>query len=125
MPHDFFPVNLSLDGDLAEARFWGSRRSPAFSISNSTRSQALPFESRGLRVRLLIHFHSVIDSCLFRSEELFYQLGLRQFGNYARLKLEPPPPIRHLVRLAVRAESERWKECGLDIEADEVVDVSL
>ncbi|KAL5476803.1 MLH1 [Sanghuangporus weigelae] len=56
------------------------------------------------------------------AEELFYQLGLRQFGNYARLKLEPPPPIRHLVRLAVRTENERWKECGLDIEADEVVE---
>ncbi|EJD05496.1 DNA mismatch repair protein MutL [Fomitiporia mediterranea MF3/22] len=56
------------------------------------------------------------------AEELFYQLGLRQFGNYSRMKLEPPPPIRHLVQLAVRTENERWKATGLDIEADEVVD---
>lgn len=41
------------------------------------------------------------------------------------MKLEPAPPIRHLVQLAVRAENERWKSEGLDIEADEVVDVSL
>jgi len=38
------------------------------------------------------------------SEELFYQLGLRQFGNFNRLKLEPPPPLRAMVKLAVDAE---------------------
>ncbi|PSR71450.1 hypothetical protein PHLCEN_2v12717 [Hermanssonia centrifuga] len=38
------------------------------------------------------------------SEELFYQLGLRQFGNYTRIKLDPPPPLRMLVRIAVEAE---------------------
>ncbi|KAI5120891.1 hypothetical protein M0805_002991 [Coniferiporia weirii] len=56
------------------------------------------------------------------AEELFYQLGLRQFGNFARLKLEPPPPIRHLVRLAVHTEDGRWKACGLALEEEEVVD---
>lgn len=55
-------------------------------------------------------------------EELFYQLGVRQFGNFARLKLEPPPPIRHLIGLAVSAEGDRWKAAGLDLEKDEVVD---
>ncbi|PAV19137.1 DNA mismatch repair [Pyrrhoderma noxium] len=55
------------------------------------------------------------------AEELFYQLGLRQFGNYARIKLEPQPPIRHLIQLAVRTEEKRWKKCGLDLEEDEVV----
>jgi len=39
-------------------------------------------------------------------EEFFYQLGLRQFGNYNRLRLEPPPPIRTLVKLAVDAEPD-------------------
>lgn len=39
------------------------------------------------------------------------------------MKLDPPPPIKHLIRLAVLAEDERWKSCGLDLEADEVVDV--
>ena len=37
-------------------------------------------------------------------EELFYQLGLRQFGDFNRIKLEPPPPLRTLVTLAVDAE---------------------
>ena len=37
-------------------------------------------------------------------EEFFYQLGLRQFGNYNRLRLEPPPAIQTLVKLAVEAE---------------------
>ena len=37
-------------------------------------------------------------------EELFYQLALRQFGNFKRIKLEPPPPLRTLVTLAVEAE---------------------
>ena len=38
------------------------------------------------------------------SEEFFYQLGLRQFGNYHRIKLDPAPALRTLVRLAVNAE---------------------
>ena len=42
-----------------------------------------------------------VDLC---REELFYQLGLRQFGDFSRLKLEPPPPLRVVVRLAVDAE---------------------
>jgi hypothetical protein len=40
----------------------------------------------------------------FGREELFYQLGLRQFGNFARLKLDPPAPLRALITLAVDAE---------------------
>lgn len=38
------------------------------------------------------------------SEALFYSLGLRQFGDFSRLKLEPPPPLRALIALAVEAE---------------------
>jgi DNA mismatch repair protein MLH1 len=37
-------------------------------------------------------------------EELFYQLGVRQFGDFSRLKLEPAPPLRTLVALAVEVE---------------------
>lgn len=55
------------------------------------------------------------------SAELFYQLGLRQFGNFARIRLDPPPELRMLVALAVDAE-EGVKEGGLD--RDAVVDVS-
>lgn len=35
---------------------------------------------------------------------MLYQLGLRQFGNFARLKLDPPAPLRALITLAVGAE---------------------
>jgi hypothetical protein len=59
------------------------------------------------------------------SEELFYQLGLRQFGNFHRLKLEPPPSIKTLIRLAVRTESGRWKESGINMEEEAVVEVSF
>ena len=38
------------------------------------------------------------------SEELFYQLGLRQFNNFAKFRLEPAPPLRKLVSIAVDAE---------------------
>ncbi|KIK70163.1 hypothetical protein GYMLUDRAFT_34643 [Collybiopsis luxurians FD-317 M1] len=38
------------------------------------------------------------------AEELFYQLGLRQFGDFSRLKLEPPPTLRDLLKIAVDAE---------------------
>ncbi|KAL6300791.1 DNA binding protein [Sparassis latifolia] len=38
------------------------------------------------------------------AEELFYQLGLRQFGNYSRIRLDPPPDLRTLVALAVDVE---------------------
>ncbi|KAJ3514094.1 hypothetical protein NLJ89_g2573 [Agrocybe chaxingu] len=38
------------------------------------------------------------------AEELFYQLGLRQFGDFSRIKLEPAPSIRTLLQIAVDAE---------------------
>ncbi|KAJ3866490.1 histidine kinase-like ATPase [Lentinula novae-zelandiae] len=38
------------------------------------------------------------------AEELFYQLGLRHFGDFSRLKLEPSPSLRELVKIAVDAE---------------------
>ncbi|KAJ7052919.1 DNA mismatch repair protein MutL [Mycena amicta] len=46
------------------------------------------------------------------AEELFYQLGLRQFGNFNRLKLQPPPPLRKLMVIAVELE-ETTEESGL------------
>ncbi|KAG8981345.1 DNA mismatch repair protein, partial [Tulasnella sp. 427] len=50
------------------------------------------------------------------AEEMFYQLGVRQFGNFGRIKLEPPPPLSHLIRLAVEAEGERVKESGMSVD---------
>ncbi|KAJ7207096.1 histidine kinase-like ATPase [Mycena pura] len=46
------------------------------------------------------------------AEELFYQLALRQFGNFSRLKLEPAPPLRTLVEIAVEQENTT-EESGL------------
>ncbi|KAL8279423.1 hypothetical protein RQP46_008235 [Phenoliferia psychrophenolica] len=39
------------------------------------------------------------------AEELFYQLGLRQFGRFVRIKLKPSPPLKDLVRLAVERDA--------------------
>ncbi|KAG8762754.1 DNA mismatch repair protein [Ceratobasidium sp. 423] len=47
------------------------------------------------------------------AEELFYQLGLRQFGNFSSLKLSPPPPLQELVHLAVEDNTDIHK-AGLD-----------
>lgn len=38
------------------------------------------------------------------AEELFYQLGLRQFGDFSRIKLEPPPSLRSIIEIAVNAD---------------------
>uniref|UniRef100_A0A8H8CGK4 DNA mismatch repair protein S5 domain-containing protein n=1 Tax=Psilocybe cubensis TaxID=181762 RepID=A0A8H8CGK4_PSICU len=38
------------------------------------------------------------------AEELFYQLGLRQFGDMSRIKLDPAPSLHELVQIAVDAE---------------------
>ncbi|KAI0053206.1 DNA mismatch repair protein MutL [Auriscalpium vulgare] len=58
------------------------------------------------------------------AEELFYQLGLRQFGNFPRLKLYPAPPIRTLIALAVDAEDgvRRSSLSKADI-IDSIVDI--
>ncbi|KAI5476391.1 DNA mismatch repair protein MLH1 [Pseudohyphozyma bogoriensis] len=41
------------------------------------------------------------------SEELFYQLGLRQFGRFVRIKLRPAPSLKELLKLAVESEGGR------------------
>ncbi|KAI0646384.1 DNA mismatch repair protein MutL [Trametes meyenii] len=56
--------------------------------------------------------------------ELFYQLGLRQFGNLPRIRLDPPPELRALVVLALDAE-EGVEESGMskaDV-ADRIADM--
>jgi DNA mismatch repair protein MLH1 len=61
-------------------------------------------------------------SYTYYSEEFFYQLGLRQFGNFHRVQLEPPPPLRDLIKLAVVAD-QQFNESGMEINAG--VEVSL
>jgi DNA mismatch repair protein MLH1 len=51
---------------------------------------------------------------------MFYQLGLRQFGNFNRFRLDPPAPLRTLISFAVEAEHE-IEQNGLKKES--VVDV--
>ncbi|CAH7666286.1 hypothetical protein PPACK8108_LOCUS626 [Phakopsora pachyrhizi] len=41
-------------------------------------------------------------------EELFYQLALKQFGVYDRIKLEPSPSIKKLVELAIEGEQSDY-----------------
>nr|ODN86354.1 DNA mismatch repair protein MLH1 [Cryptococcus depauperatus CBS 7841] len=53
------------------------------------------------------------------AEEHFYQLSLRQFGAFNRIRLEPSPDLRDLLRLAVE-DDVGLKEAGLEI--DSVVD---
>ncbi|KAI0674398.1 DNA binding protein [Trametes maxima] len=58
--------------------------------------------------------------------ELFYQLGLRQFGNLPRIRLDPPPGLRALVVLALDAE-EGVEESGMskaDV-ADRITDILI
>lgn len=54
-------------------------------------------------------------------EELFYQLGLRQFGRFVRIKLRPAPPLKDLVRLVV--EHEEGREAA-KIPSEKIVEVS-
>ncbi|GAA6030858.1 hypothetical protein JCM8097_008910 [Rhodosporidiobolus ruineniae] len=56
------------------------------------------------------------------AETLFYQLGLRQFGRFSRIKLNPPPPLRRLVKLAVSlAEHQEGREKS-KLSGDEIVE---
>lgn len=48
------------------------------------------------RLHLVYHF----SLC----EELFYQLGVRQFGAFDRIQLKPAPSIKTLISLAVESE---------------------
>lgn len=56
------------------------------------------------------------------SEEMFYQLALMQFSGYKRLRLDPPPPLHTLLKLAVDAEADT-ERTGLG--KNEIVDVSV
>jgi len=51
---------------------------------------------------------------------MFYQLALLQFGDYNRLRLDPPPSLRALVKLAVDVE-EGTERSGMS--KDEIVNV--
>lgn len=55
-------------------------------------------------------------------DELFYQVGLRQFGSFGKLHLKPPPSLRELLEIAVEGEPNS-AECGMSPE--QIVDASM
>lgn len=100
-------------------RWSGGPRGVAFDGAAS--DEALPRQPRFPLVSpSLARYRLVAD--LVRREELFYQLGLRQFGGFTRIKLKPAPPLRDLVRLAVEHE-EGKSEARMS--SEEIIEVRL
>jgi len=67
-------------------------------------------------------FIILVSSLTCDRDEHFYQLGLRQFAAFNRLRLDPPPDLRELLQLA--AEDEPGiVENGLHV--DDVVEVRM
>lgn len=89
------------------------------SVSHSARQEVVSRESWSSRVSFYFSYGNLYLSPL--REELFYQLGLRQFGNFSRIRLDPPPSLRKLIALAVDNE-EDVKEGKLN--SNQIVDVS-
>ena len=52
---------------------------------------------------------------------MFYQLGLRQFGDFSRIKLDPPPSLREMIQVAVDAEDDL--ESSTSLSRADVIDV--
>ncbi|KAF9003434.1 histidine kinase-like ATPase [Cyathus striatus] len=48
------------------------------------------------------------------AEELLYQLSLRQFGNFSKLKLAPSPPLKIMLEIAVNAENTSQSQLSKD-----------
>lgn len=93
-----------VDRNLGETHLCGHRRSGTLFILDPTLYQLVPRESHCTCVRPP-SLNSLSDRIYHHfSEELFYQLGLRRFGDISRLRLEPPPPLRSLVEIAVQVE---------------------
>lgn len=62
-----------------------------------------------------------VNKLIMGRDEYFYQLGLRQFGTMDRLKLDPPPDLKELLRLAAAEE-----DLGAhNLEVEDVVNVSF
>lgn len=58
---------------------------------------------------------------VLQSEELFYQVGLRKFGAYQRVALNPPPSLRKLVRIGLEAELKRRPTLNHSIEVHSMI----
>lgn len=49
---------------------------------------------------------SLTSTSIFCSEELFYQLGLMQFGEINHIRLDPPPEIEAMLDVALELEED-------------------
>lgn len=93
------------------------------SFIDPTRDKTVSCQPRCIGVRTpSVIIDQYADISYIPSEELFYQLGLRQFGNLGQFKLDPPAPIDQLLSLAVEHE-DGIGASGLD--RQQVVDVGL
>ncbi|KAF8194928.1 hypothetical protein BJ912DRAFT_1056825 [Pholiota molesta] len=59
------------------------------------------------------------------AEELFYQLGLRQFGDFSRIKLYPPPSLREMVEIGVGAENTESSDLSKSMIVDRIMEILL
>lgn len=46
------------------------------------------------------------------SEEMFYQLGLRQFGAFSRIQLNPPVNLKELIQIGIESEEDAEAKSG-------------
>lgn len=126
--------------DLADHQAW-TRSSKGTSLSassirscvspccntrpSSTWSNTLPSRAS---ICLITRKCPAVLSCLtlhLCRQELFYQLGLRQFGRFSRINLTPPPSLEKLVRLAVdRAHADGTADDNVVAKSDAIVQVS-
>jgi len=86
---------------------------------DTAQHQTFPCEPRIFRV---CRWFVIAVTTTDRSDEHFYQLGLRQFGAFNRMRLAPSPNMSDLLELAIEHEAG-IKENGLNPE--KVVQVSF
>ncbi|GAA5883100.1 hypothetical protein JCM16303_006091 [Sporobolomyces ruberrimus] len=66
------------------------------------------------QTKLYLIKHNVV------AEQLFYQLTLRQFGRFSRIKLQPPPSLKQLIRMGVEKDFPRDKSI-VKLSVDQIV----
>lgn len=94
---------------------------PSCTSSNTLPSRVFHSPSSPERALLML---SILTLILCR-QELFYQLGLRQFGRFSRINLTPPPSLEKLVKLAVdRAHADGTADDNVAAKSDSIVQVS-
>ncbi|GAA5939100.1 uncharacterized protein JCM15063_004425 [Sporobolomyces koalae] len=62
------------------------------------------------QTKLYLVHHNIV------AEQLFYQLTLRQFGRFSRIKLQPAPSLKKLIRLGVERGYSHGGSANLSID---------